>query len=119
MGLLNIAFHPIYQLPLPSKHRFPMEKYDLLPKQLIYEGTCNAEDFFSPIAADQSVVERIHDPDYVKKLLELHLNKKEVRKIGFPLSKQLIEREFEIGKKQMIQNHITLKDMIMNIQQLL
>jgi len=74
-----------------------MEKYDLLPKQLIYEGTCNAEDFFSPIAAEQSVVERIHDPDYVKKLLELHLNKKEVRKIGFPLSKQLIEREFIIA----------------------
>jgi len=23
--LLNIAFHPIYQLPLPLKHRFPME----------------------------------------------------------------------------------------------
>jgi len=74
-----------------------MEKYDLLPKQLIYEGTCSAEDFFSPIAAEQSAVERIHDPDYVEKLLELDLNKKEVRKIGFPLSKQLIEREFIIA----------------------
>ena len=74
-----------------------MEKYDLLPKQLIYEGTCSAEDFFSPIAAEQSTVERIHDPDYVEKLLELDLNKKEVQKIGFPLSKQLIEREFIIA----------------------
>lgn len=97
MSLLNIAFHPIYQLPLPSKHRFPMEKYDLLPKQLIYEGTCSSEDFFSPIAADQSAVERIHHPDYVSKLLKLNLNKKELRKIGFPRSKQLIEREFIIA----------------------
>ena len=43
--MLNIAYHPIYQLPLPEGHRFPMEKYDLLPKQLLYEGTCEKEDF--------------------------------------------------------------------------
>ncbi len=36
--MLSIAYHPIYQLPLPEGHRFPMEKYDLLPKQLLHEG---------------------------------------------------------------------------------
>ena len=28
-----------FKLPLPPEHRFPMEKYDLLPRQLLHEGT--------------------------------------------------------------------------------
>ena len=59
----------MYQLPLPLKHRFPMEKYDLLPRQLIHEGSCTKEDFFTPTALDRAIIERIHHPEYVKKLL--------------------------------------------------
>tara|TARA_B110000977_G_scaffold37_1_gene124 strand:- start:2521 stop:3423 length:903 start_codon:yes stop_codon:yes gene_type:complete len=95
--LLNIAFHPKYQLPLPDKHRFPMEKYDLLPKQLMYDGTCIQEDFFVPKPIDLSIIERVHEPEYIKKLRSLTLNKSEARKIGFPLSKELIEREIIIA----------------------
>jgi acetoin utilization deacetylase AcuC-like enzyme len=95
--LLNIAFHPKYQLPLPDKHRFPMEKYDLLPKQLMYDGTCIQEDFFVPKPIDLSIIERVHEPEYVKKLRALTLNKSEARKIGFPLSKELVEREIIIA----------------------
>jgi acetoin utilization deacetylase AcuC-like enzyme len=95
--LLNIAFHPIYQLPLPVKHRFPMEKYDLLPRQLMHEGTCTPEDFFTPTALDRATIERIHHSEYIDKLLALDLDKKEARKIGFPLSKQLIDREIIIA----------------------
>ena len=95
--MLNIAFHPIYQLPLPVKHRFPMEKYDLIPRQLMHEGTCTPEDFFTPTALDRATIERIHHSEYIDKLLALDLDKKEARKIGFPLSKQLIEREIIIA----------------------
>jgi len=94
--LLNIAFHPKYQLSLPDKHRFPMEKYDLLPKQLMYDGTCIQEDFFIPKPIDLSIIERVHEPEYIKKLRTLTLNKSEARKIGFPLSKELVEREIII-----------------------
>ncbi len=44
--MIPIAFHPIYKHPLPEGHRFPMQKYDLLPQQLIYEGTAAVSDFF-------------------------------------------------------------------------
>ena len=37
--MLPIAFHPIYKHPLPEGHRFPMLKYELLPQQLLHEGT--------------------------------------------------------------------------------
>lgn len=95
--MLFIAHHSIYQLPLPAGHRFPMEKYDLLPKQLLHEGTAEKQDFKSPDKINRSVIERIHSPDYVERLLGLELDRKEVRKIGFPLSEQLIEREIIIA----------------------
>ena len=112
--MLNIAFHPIYQLPLPEGHRFPMEKYDLLPKQLLHEGTCEIDDFFEPKKIPNQYIERVHSPEYLKRLLTLQLNKKEIRKIGFPLSNQLIDREIIIaggtveGAKRALQNGIAM-----------
>ena len=74
-----------------------MEKYDLLTKQLMYDGTCIQEDFFVPKPIDLSIIERVHEPEYIKKLRTLTLNKSEARKIGFPLSKELVEREIIIA----------------------
>ena len=73
-----------------------MEKYELLPQQLILEGTCEKEDFFEPDPVSLKQVSRVHDSHYVNQLLQLELTKSEVRKIGFPLSKELIKREFTI-----------------------
>ena len=95
--MIPIAFDPIYVLPLPENHRFPMEKYDLLPKQLVHEGTCDPEDFFSPLAVDDQIVKVIHQKEYVDRLKNMKLDLSEVRKIGFPISKQLVEREFIIA----------------------
>ncbi|MGB1448987.1 MAG: histone deacetylase [Flavobacteriaceae bacterium] len=95
--MLSIAYHPIYQLPLPAGHRFPMEKYDLLPKQLLHEGSCTAQDFFEPKPIDEKSIQRVHCPHYLKRLIKLELERKEIRKIGFPLSQQLIDREITIA----------------------
>jgi acetoin utilization deacetylase AcuC-like enzyme len=95
--LIPVAFDPIYILPLPENHRFPMEKYELLHRQLIHEGTCEPEDFFSPTRIDNDSVTAIHQKVYVERLKGLKLNKAEIRKIGFPISQQLIDREFIIA----------------------
>ena len=95
--MIAVAFDPIYVLPLHENHRFPMEKYDLLPKQLVHEGTCDPDDFFSPQTLDEHVVKAIHQKDYVNRLKRMDLNRSEVRKIGFPISRQLVEREFIIA----------------------
>lgn len=96
-SLLSIAFDPIYKLPLPEGHRFPMEKYELLPAQLLYEGTCSPDDFFTPQAVAKETVLKVHQRDYVNRLEQMQLTRSEVRKIGFPLSKELVEREFIIA----------------------
>lgn len=95
---LPIAFHPIYKHPLPEGHRFPMLKYELLPKQLLHEGTAENSDFFEPEICDLKHVLAIHDSDYVTDLLNGTLDPKAARKIGFPLSKILVERELRIAQ---------------------
>lgn len=91
-----IAFHPIYKHPLPEGHRFPMEKYELLPQQLLLEGIAEPSNFFTPKEVDLEHVLQVHDSEYVKHLLQLQLNAKHIRKIGFPLSKELVQRELII-----------------------
>ena len=91
--MLKIAFHPIYKHPLPEGHRFPMLKYDLLPKQLLHEGTCEASNFFEPEIPNDKYIVSVHDPEYFYDLLNIKIPHKEARKIGFPLTEDLVERE--------------------------
>ncbi|GAB4193062.1 MAG: histone deacetylase [Thermoflexibacter sp.] len=94
--MLKIAFSPIYIHPLPPEHRFPMLKYELLPTQLLYEGTVNEDNFFTPRPASEEVILTTHEETYWEKLKSLTLSPSEVRKTGFPLSKSLVDREVTI-----------------------
>ena len=100
--MLPIAFHPIYKHPLPEGHRFPMLKYELLPQQLLYEGTAEKSDFFEPEIADLKYILAVHKKEYVNDLLNLTLDVKSARKIGFPLSAELVERELRIANGTII-----------------
>lgn len=91
--MLKIAYHPIYKHPLPEGHRFPMIKYELLPQQLLHEGTCSEENFFEPSIPDDKHILAAHDENYYRDLVGLELSKSAVRKIGFPLSDELVTRE--------------------------
>jgi acetoin utilization deacetylase AcuC-like enzyme len=96
--MLKIAYHPIYKHPLPKGHRFPMAKYELLPEQLLYEGTCTYQNFFKPIRMlDAAPILKVHDPIYFYDLLNLTLDQRAARKIGFPLNEMLVEREIVIA----------------------
>ncbi|MCL4116547.1 UNVERIFIED_CONTAM: hypothetical protein GTU68_042102 [Idotea baltica] len=74
-----------------------MEKYELLPQQLLYEGTMEKSNFFEPKALSEEEIIKTHDANYWQKLKTLQLNKTEERKTGFPLSAQLVEREITIA----------------------
>lgn len=91
--MLKIAFSPVYVLPLPARHRFPMEKYELVPEQLLYEGTVTEENFFTPTPVSREDLELTHSKDYVDRVLRKDLTKKEIRNIGYPMSQQLVDRE--------------------------
>tara|TARA_Y100000996_G_scaffold414877_3_gene407195 strand:+ start:3173 stop:4075 length:903 start_codon:yes stop_codon:yes gene_type:complete len=91
--MLKISFDKNYIYPLDKNHRFPMIKYELLPEQLIRENTCSQENFFSPNQILDKDVLLTHDSEYYRKLVSQKLSKSELRPIGFPMSKKLVERE--------------------------
>jgi acetoin utilization deacetylase AcuC-like enzyme len=91
--MLKIAFDPIFAHPLPANHRFPMLKYELIPEQLKHEGTVNSENFFVPNICNESNILLTHDHTYFQQLIKQTLSPLAIRKIGFPLSPKLIERE--------------------------
>lgn len=91
--MIKIAFDPIYAHPLPENHRFPMLKYQLIPEQLIYEGTFTKDQFFQPTICSEEQILLTHDAQYLQKLIQQALTPSEQRKIGFPQSPELILRE--------------------------
>ncbi len=96
--MLRIAHDIIYRHPLEKNHRFPMEKYDLIPLQLIREKTCSSNNFFIPKNLNDQDVLNTHEKNYYEKLSSLSLTKKEVRPIGFPMSEELVLREKKIAQ---------------------
>jgi len=94
--MIKIAWHPLYSHPLPEGHRFPMLKYELIPEQLLHEGTISNENIFQPELVSEENVLLTHDRDYWEQLRDLTLPAKEQRRIGFPLNAQLVARELRI-----------------------
>ncbi len=96
--MLKIAYSPIYKYELPQGHRFPMEKYELIPEQLLYEGTVSEANFFHPEALSEELILLTHEAAYWQKLLHLQLSRKEARAIGFPISQRLVHRGRHISQ---------------------
>jgi acetoin utilization deacetylase AcuC-like enzyme len=94
--MLYIAFDPIYAHPLPEGHRFPMLKYELIPGQLLYEGTISIASLHGPAACPLEIVALTHTEQYIDKLIHQSLSAKEQRQIGFPQSPELTQRELVI-----------------------
>lgn len=107
--MLKVAFHSNYELSLPVGHRFPMEKYGLLPQQLLYEGTLTAENFFEPFPLAEAAILVIHQAAYWQKLKTLSLSPAEIRRSGFPLSQALLDREITIAGGTIACAHFALQ----------
>jgi acetoin utilization deacetylase AcuC-like enzyme len=95
--MLKIAHSPIYKLELPDGHRFPMLKYELICEQLLYEGTVTNDNIFHPKMLMPEVILSTHTADYWHRLSNAELTPKEMRKVGFPLTEQLIKRTITIA----------------------
>jgi acetoin utilization deacetylase AcuC-like enzyme len=94
--MLKIAWAANYCHPLPPGHRFPMAKYEVLPQQLLYEGTVTEANFFCPQPAAEALILATHTPQWWHKLQTLGLSPSEERRTGFPLSAGLVAREITI-----------------------
>ena len=73
-----------------------MLKYELIPGQLLHEGTITAANIFAPQPCAQDTILLTHKKDYLDKLIGQKLTASEQRRIGFPQSHALTERELII-----------------------
>ena len=90
---MRVAFSPIYRYELlPEGHRFPMDKYDLLPEQLLLEGTVGRVRFFHPEPLTEEQILRTHTAEYWSKMKHGTLSRKEIRAMGFPFHESLVWR---------------------------
>lgn len=96
--MIKIAYCDLYAHPLPEGHRFPMMKYELIPQQLLHIGKIVPEQLFCPEPAHEDVILLTHEKTYWEQLRDLTLPYKEQRRIGFPLTARLLEREIRIAQ---------------------
>lgn len=94
--MFKIAYSNIYEHSLPEGHRFPMLKYELIPQQLLYEGIIQESNLFEPIACSEQTILLTHEHTYWHNMKNLLLTERDMRKIGFPLSAELVTREITI-----------------------
>lgn len=96
--MFYIAFDPVYVHPLAEGHRFPMIKYELIPEQLIHQGVITRSDLHSPGKLDEEIILQTHKDEYWESLRNLTISSSKVRRIGFPITSVLIEREIRIAQ---------------------
>lgn len=90
--MIKIAYSDRYVLELPDAHRFPMLKYELVCGQLLHEGVISTDNLYeSPLLSDD-VIELTHSKEYWDALVNNQVSDKDMRKVGFPYSKKLINR---------------------------
>jgi acetoin utilization deacetylase AcuC-like enzyme len=82
-----------YRLPLPDGHSFPIDKYALLRQRLEAHAAAGAAlEFIEPHAATDDELVRVHERGYLGRVMAGTLSRDEVRRIGFPWSRELVER---------------------------
>jgi len=83
-----------YTFPLPADHRFPIAKYELLRRRVIDEGIVPPDRVHEPRRVDRAALLRVHTAEYVDALTEGTLPDAALRRLGFPWSRELVERSY-------------------------
>ncbi len=94
MSEYNLFYSPDYYADIGEDHVFPIKKFELARDILLDEGTLHPKEIIEPESARVEDVRLIHTEDYITRLRNGTLTKKEVRKLGLPWSESLVKRSF-------------------------
>ncbi|MDM7954661.1 MAG: histone deacetylase [Cyanobium sp. CZS 25K] len=89
-----LVYHPAYSVPLPSGHRFPMQKFRLLKERLEHLELARPEQIHQPLPAPRRWLEQVHGRAYHEAFARGLLSPREVRRIGLPVSWPLVRRSW-------------------------
>jgi acetoin utilization deacetylase AcuC-like enzyme len=89
---MKVHYTDLVPLELPAGHRFPAGKYPLLRERLAQSGLISPQDVLPSEPASDEALLRVHQPDYLHRFQHGLMTEKEMRRIGFPWSPDLVER---------------------------
>jgi acetoin utilization deacetylase AcuC-like enzyme len=89
---MRAFYSDTFQFPLPEGHHFPVAKYSLLRERLLSEGILHNHELTVPDPASDEQLRLVHEASYVERVVNGRLTEKEIRRIGFPWSPELVER---------------------------
>lgn len=100
--MIHIAYHESYPHSLKENHKFPMKKYSELRSRLVKLGIYDDKSFFSPDRISEEILAKTHTWEYINKVKSLQLEKLEERRLGFPQSDELYDRELRIANGTLV-----------------
>jgi acetoin utilization deacetylase AcuC-like enzyme len=89
---MKIFYTDTFSIPLPENHSFPKDKYRLLRMRILENLGAQPVDLKIPEPATYEDIIRTHDPVYIHRLQSGELSAKEVRRVGFPWSAEMVRR---------------------------
>lgn len=88
--MFALVHHREYVAPLPPGNTFPMTKYGLLITALAELGV--EYQLHMPAPMPRAAIEAVHDPAYVAAVFDDALTPAEARRIGFPVTPEVVAR---------------------------
>jgi acetoin utilization deacetylase AcuC-like enzyme len=89
---LPVVHHSVYRAPMPPGHRFPMAKYGRLIAYLLEDDVVTPAQLHRPEPAPVAWLELAHTPAYVDAALAQTLDPAAVRRIGLPVTPEVVLR---------------------------
>ena len=89
---MRAFYSDIFRFPLPPGHRFPLQKYVDLRQRLLAAGVLGTQDLILPPPASDEELLLVHTPAYLEQVTRGTLSDKEIRRLGFPWSPELVLR---------------------------
>ena len=79
-----------------GNHSYPMDKYRLIPEQLLIEGILAADEIIEPEPIALDAILRVHTSEYVHAFINGTLERKALLRLGLPWSEELVRRAFVV-----------------------
>lgn len=89
---MKIYYSDHHVVPLPEGHRFPMSKYAMLRERIAAAEWDTPVELIPAEPATAEQILRVHSLEYFERVSHGCLDEREVRRIGFPWSPELVVR---------------------------
>ena len=87
---LPVVNHEDYFAKIGDDHKFPINKFSELANYLVKKKI--VKEFYKPYPCSDETLKRAHSENYIKNVKNKTLDKKIIKKIGFPLVDSVIKR---------------------------